>query len=145
MIAFEQAVHIDARQMNVIRVKRPGRYDFFNFNDTFATTIPFLNEGYEHNLRPPAVYKASEGNIYTFATPYSMGGGARLTRYNMATGATSSVDIAKADVDAIVGSGLGTGALIAIIAGAIVVLLLLVVVLFCACKKKKKGVTTSGA
>ena len=63
----------------------------------------------------------------------------------MATGATSSVDIAKADVDAIVGSGLGTGALIAIIAGAIVVLLLLVVVLFCACKKKKKGVTTSGA
>lgn len=111
---------------------------YFYFNETYATSIPFLNDNYQHNLRPPAVYDASEGNVYTFAMPFSMDGGAQLVRYNLNTGATDTVDISTDSVNGIIGSGLGTGALIGIIASA-VVLVLLLTVLFVRMRKRKKA------
>ena len=35
---------------------------YFNFDETGATSIPYLNDGYEFKLRPPSVFDASAGD-----------------------------------------------------------------------------------
>ena len=91
---------------------------YFHFNETGVTDIPFLNDGYEYNLRPPAVYDASKADVYTFSMPYSMDGAVELQRYNLNSREITTVTIEAPAVSSITSSGPSAGALIGIIAGA---------------------------
>ena len=99
---------------------------YFELTETGATSVGYLNDPAGTGAskeRPPSFYDAEDGNVYSIDK--SNGGGAKLERWNVKTGATATTHIPAAAVQSITVTGLPTGALVGIIAGAVILVLAL--------------------